>query len=186
MINIKDYLNDLIEYGLTRFNIEFNNFSKNEKFKLYRNYSKEQSMWAINQDFKMNIKLKGTYIDKNNICYIYVGLKKDKSKQERTNYKDKFISPSIFQWESENDTTIEKNKGLLNVKEIHLFVRKMDEEDGIDLPFTYFGIGKFSNIRKSVVIEQSTGVKHDTLLFDIVLENEVPKIYQFDFEIPEV
>ncbi len=183
--NIKEYLLDLINYGLTRFNIEFDEFPSNEVYKLYHNYSKEQSILAINQEFKMNIKLKGTYI-LNNICYIYVGLKKDKNKQERTDYKDKFISPFIFQWESENDTTLKKNKGLLDVKEIHLFVRKMDEEDGIDLPFTYFGKGKFSNCRESEVIEKSSGVKHDTLLFDIILEKEVPSEYWFDFEIPEV
>ena len=183
--NIKEYLLDLINYGLTRFNIEFDEFPNNEVYKLYHNYSKEQSILAINQEFKMNIKLKGTYI-LNNICYIYVGLKKDKNKQERTDYKDKFISPFVFQWESENDTTLKKNKGLLDVKEIHLFVRKMDEEDGIDLPFTYFGKGKFSNCRESEVIEKSSGVKHDTLLFDIILEKEVPSEYWFDFEIPEV
>ena len=183
--NIKEYLLDLINYGLTRFNIEFDEFPNDEVYKLYHNYSKEQSILAINQEFKMNIKLKGTYI-LNNICYIYVGLKKDKNKQERTDYKDKFISPFIFQWESENDTTLKKNKGLLDVKEIHLFVRKMDEEDGIDLPFTYFGKGKFSNCRESEVIEKSSGVKHDTLLFDIILEKEVPNEYWFDFEIPEV
>ena len=183
--NIKEYLLDLINYGLTRFNIEFDEFPNDEVYKLYHNYSKEQSILAINQEFKMNIKLKGTYI-LNDICYIYVGLKKDKNKQERTDYKDKFISPFIFQWESENDTTLKKNKGLLDVKEIHLFVRKMDEEDGIDLPFTYFGKGKFSNCRESEVIEKSSGVKHDTLLFDIILEKEVPSEYWFDFEIPEV
>ncbi len=183
--NIKEYLTDLINYGLTRFNIEFNEFPNEEVYKLYHNYSKEQTMLAINQEFKMNIRLKGTYI-LNDVCYIYVGLKKDKNKQERTDYKDKFISPSIFQWESENDTTLKKNKGLLNVKEIHLFVRKMDEEDGIDLPFTYFGKGKFSNVRESEVIEKSTNIKHNTLLFDIILEKEVPSEYWFDFEIPEV
>lgn len=183
--NIKEYLLDLINYGLTRFNIEFDEFPSDEVYKLYHNYSKEQSILAINQEFKMNIKLKGTYI-LNNVCYIYVGLKKDKNKKERTDYKDKFISPFIFQWESENDTTLKKNKGLLDVKEIHLFVRKMDEEDGIDLPFTYFGKGKFSNCRESEVIEKSSGVKHDTLLFDIILEKEVPSEYWFDFEIPEV
>ena len=183
--NIKEYLLDLINYGLTRFNIEFDEFPNDEVYKLYHNYSKEQSILAINQEFKMNIKLKGTYI-LNNICYIYVGLKKDKNKQERTDYKDKFISPFVFQWESENDTTLKKNKGLLDVKEIHLFVRKMDEEDGIDLPFTYFGKGKFSNCRESEVIEKSSGIKHDTLLFDIILEKEVPSEYWFDFEIPEV
>ena len=65
----------------------------------------------------------------------------------------------------------------------------MDEEDGITLPFTYFGTGKFVNMRKSYVESKEKDgsiKKHNTLLFDILLDNEVPKELHFDFEIPEI
>ena len=69
-----------------------------------------------------------------------------------------------------------------------LFVRKMDEEDGITLPFTYFGTGSFTNPRESFVKalnKDGTVSSVPTLLFDIVLDKEVSREYFFDFEIPE-
>lgn len=121
------------------------------------------------------------------ITYIYVGLKKDKAKQERTDYKDKFISPELFQWESENNTTRDNNIGikLLKSNKVYLFVRKMDDEDNIILPFTYFGTGKFENVRDSKVIDKTSNDEYKTLLFDIRLDNVVPEEYHIDFEIPE-
>lgn len=183
--NIKDYLEDLINYGINRYEIEFGDFEG--KYKLYANYSKEQTMTSINRKYTMDILLKGTYFDtETGDTYVYVGLKKDKAKQERTDYKDKFISPSIFQWESENNVTIDNSIGLKlkNTKNIYVFVRKMDDEDNIILPFTYFGTGKFTNMRESHVKDQKTGASYKTLLFDIQLDNTVPKEYFVDFEIP--
>ena len=183
--NIKDYLEDLINYGINRYEIEFGDFEG--KYKLYANYSKEQTMTSINRKYTMDILLKGTYFDtETGDTYVYVGLKKDKAKQERTDYKDKFISPSIFQWESENNVTTDNSIGLKlkNTKNIYVFVRKMDDEDNIILPFTYFGTGKFTNMRESHVKDQKTGAIYKTLLFDIQLDNTVPEEYFVDFEIP--
>jgi hypothetical protein len=184
---LSEYLNDLIAYGLTRYSIEFGDFTT--KFKLYGNYYKEQIMMELLEESKMFMK--GTKFDvENHITYCFVGLKKDKTKEERTNYQDKFISKSTFQWESENDTTFTNATGkkLLSTKIVHLFVRKVDDEDGITLPFTYFGTGKFVNPRPSSVEsleKDGTKKKHDTILFDIELDEDVKKELFFDFEIPE-
>ena len=43
--NIKDYLEDLINYGINRYEIEFGDFEG--KYKLYANYSKEQTQFHI-------------------------------------------------------------------------------------------------------------------------------------------
>ncbi|MBR1416997.1 MAG: DUF3427 domain-containing protein [Bacilli bacterium] len=183
--NINNYLQDLIDYGINRYEIEFGDFDG--KYKLYANYSKEQTMTSIGRKYTMDILLKGTYFDTDTgDTYVYVGLKKDKAKQERTDYKDKFINPSIFQWESENNTTVDNGIGikLKNTKNVYLFVRKMDDEDNIVLPFTYFGTGKFTNMRESKVIDQKTKAVYKTLLFDIKLDNPVPEEYFVDFEIP--
>ena len=180
--NIKAYLLDLMSYGLTRYEVEFGDFDG--EYKLYANYTKEQTMTSINKDFNMNIRLKGTYCDDGN-TYIYVGLHKDLEKNLRLNFKDKFISPNVFQWESENFTTISNSMGvkLQNSKKVYLFVRKVKEEDNIISPFTYFGTGHFTNMRESFTEEN--GVRYDTLLFDIELDNEVPEEYHIDFEIPK-
>ena len=181
-----EYVNDLLEYGLRRYDAEFGDYSG--VFKLYGNYYKEQIMRVLCLENLMFMK--GTKFDSDGVTYLFVGLKKDKDKQERTNYKDKFITPTIFQWESENNTTETNSIGkkLLNTKVAHLFVRKMDDEDGITLPFTYFGTGHFTNKRKSnvSVYDKKTGTTSlvDTLLFDVVLDNSVKEEYYFDFEIP--
>ena len=181
--NIKNYLFDLINYGLTRYEIEFGDFEG--EYKLYSNYTKEQTMVSINKKFNMNIRLKGTYCDEiTGDTYIYVGLQKDIDKDLRLNFKDRFISQNIFQWESENYTTKSNNMGikLQNTKRVHLFVRKMKEEDNVILPFTYFGTGTFDNMRESYTEEN--GKKYETLLFDIKLDHEVPEEYRLDFNVP--
>ena len=125
--------------------------------------------------------MKGTKFCENGVTYVFVGLKKDQQKEERHNYKDKFLSNKIFQWESENKTTVNNSTGkkLLNTKIVHLFVRKMDSQDGVTLPFTYFGTGKFTNMR------ETKNNEFDTLTFNIVLDNEVSNEYFLDFEISD-
>ena len=55
----------------------------------------------------------------------------------------------------------------------------MNSQDGVTLPFTYFGTGKFTNMR------ETKNNEFDTLTFDIVLDNEVSKEYFLDFGIPD-
>jgi hypothetical protein len=181
--DLKEYLEDTLNYGINRFDYEFGDFEG--EYKLYGNYYKEQVPLLLNKPI-MSMQLKGTYFF-DDATYVFVGLKKDKSKEERTNYKDKFISSKVFQWESENNTTFGNRvgKAIQNTKKIHLFIRKMDDEDGITLPFTYFGTGHYENIRASQVVNKSNGEVYPTLMTDIVLDNEVPEEYYLDFNIPE-
>ena len=83
----------------------------------------------------------------------------------------------MFQWESENNINSKKpsDRDLINSKIAHVFVRKVEDENGITQPFIYVGDGKLENPR--YVEERSS------LLFDISLEKELPKDLQFDFEI---
>ena len=55
----------------------------------------------------------------------------------------------------------------------------MDSQDGVTLPFTYFGTGKFTNMR------ETKNNEFDTLTFNIVLDNEVSNEYFLDFEISD-
>ncbi|MBQ3460708.1 MAG: DUF3427 domain-containing protein [Solobacterium sp.] len=178
-----EYLKDTVEYGLTRYDAEFGDFEG--KYKLYSNYYKEQIAMIMLKDGAMDLRIIGTYYDPNNIgdTYVFIGLKKDEV--GKLNYKDKFISPSVFQWESKNNTTVDNAEGkkLINTKRVFLFVRKIEREDGVVLPFTYFGTGKFQNMRVSFTEEN--GKEYPTLLFDIALDKEVPSMYYLDFEIPE-
>lgn len=173
-----DFLKDLLNYGLERYDIEFGDFVG--EFKLYANYQKDKIMLEL--DGRQYPFMLGTKFNtETQTTYVFIGLKKDKVVKGNFAYKDKFLSPKIFQWESVNNTTLTNAEGkkLLNTKIVHLFVRKMDDEDGITLPFTYFGTGKFENCR------ESTNDDFPTLLFDIVLDHEVPEEYRFDFQVPE-
>lgn len=174
------YMNDLLEYGLTRCDIEFGEYDT--KFKLMRNYYKEQIQFIRLKDGLMSVK--GTEFE-NDEAYCMVGLNKNTKIDERLRYKDKFIDSKIFQWESETNTTLTNSTGrkILNTKVVHLFIRKIKEEDGITLPFTYIGTGKFTNIRESYTEEN--GKRIPTLLTDIILDNEVPSEYWLDFEIKD-
>lgn len=168
------YITDVLTYGITRYNREFGEYEG--LFKLYRNYYKEQASRIM---LKKGTLQKGTYYE-DNIAYIFAGIKKDE--EGRLNYKDKFIDKSTFQWESIADVSESEKQHLRNSEKIHLFIRKMENEDSVTLPYTYFGLGKLSNERNSFTEEQ--GIKHPTLLYDIILDNEVPEDYFVDFEIP--
>lgn len=170
----KDYLLDTLNYGIVRYNREFSDFTG--LFKLYRNYYKEQASRIM---LKNGILQKGTYYE-NDIAYIFAGIKK--GEEGRLNYKDKFINSKIFQWESIANISEREKEHLSNSKKVHLFIRKMESEDTVTLPYTYFGLGTFTNERDSYTEEN--GKKHSTLLYDILLDNEVPEDYYIDFEIP--
>ncbi|MGN1322809.1 MAG: DEAD/DEAH box helicase family protein [Bacilli bacterium] len=170
----KQYLLDTLDYGIVRYNREFGEYKG--LFKLYRNYYKEQASRIM---LKNGILQKGTYYE-DDIAYIFAGIKK--GEEGRLNYKDKFINNKIFQWESIANVSESEKEHLRNSKKVHLFIRKMESEDTVTLPYTYFGLGTFTNERDSFTEED--GKKHPTLLYDIVLDDEVPEDYYIDFEIP--
>ena len=173
--DFKDYLIDTLNYGIVRYNREFGNFRG--LFKLYQNYYKEQASRIM---LKNGILQKGTYYE-DDIAYIFAGIKK--GEEGRLNYKDKFINDKVFQWESIANISESEKQHLRNSKKVHLFIRKMESEDTVTLPYTYFGLGTFTNERNSFTKEDE--IKHNTLLYDIVLDNKIPEDYHIDFEIPE-
>ena len=170
-----NYLYDLLQYGIVRYNREFGDYEG--LFKLYRNYYKEQASRIM---LKNGLLQKGTYYE-DDIAYIFAGIKKDE--EGKLNYRDKFISDKIFQWESIADVSESEKQHLRTSKKVHLFIRKMESEDTVTLPYTYFGLGTFTNERESFTEENE--IKHPTLLFDIVLDDAVPEDYYIDFEIPK-
>jgi hypothetical protein len=166
---------DIIEYGLNRYQDEFGIFTT--KFKMYGNYYKEQIMMVLCQK---RMYVQGTKIDNDGTVYIFAGLNKDHVELEHLKYKDKFISKNIFQWESMTGVTFENINGikLINSRTAHLFIRKMESEDGITLPFTYIGTGNLTNPRIS-------DNERKSLLFDVILDNTIPSHLINDFLVPE-
>jgi len=61
---------------------------------------------------------------------------------------------------------------------MHIFVRKVDIEDGIQLPFTCIGSGKMEYIEGS---KKANGAH----LFRVPMEHTAPEDVWFDFKLPD-
>ena len=172
----KPWVEDLLLYGIEKFEGMYTN--QIGDLKLYGKYNSIQSTLLAMCNEKTLINQLGPFYQKDFGLCIYVNLKKDALKEERLKYKDKFISKKVMQWESQTGTTLENKKGrdLINAKQAHIFARKMKKEDGLDVPYIYLGKGTLTNPRPSDNTAKS-------ILFDIILEKEVPEEYKYDFGI---
>ena len=173
----KAHLEDIINYGLIKYEAEYGN---NADFLLWHSYSMNQVQLKLLKN--PNYNQKGTYIYDKTVI-IFASLKKDASIEERLNYKDKYLTPDIFQWESENNVAENAVNGLNNSDFAHVFIRKVSDEHGIVMPFIYVGKGKLTNPRRQEKIDPATGKDSITYLYDIKMENELPDYLQYDFEL---
>lgn len=162
------HVKDLLEYGLTRYEADYTGHQ--EPFLLWTSYQKSQVQRKLLKN--PSDMMLGTYTY-GDVVVIFASLKKDASIEERLNYKDKYLTPSVFQWESRNHLSQKEYEGLLNSKFAYVFVRKVEQEHGIQLPFTYVGKGVLTNPRR-----QDT---NQTCLFDIQMEDELPDYLQYDY-----
>lgn len=166
----REYIEDLMEYGLKQYGARYQN--DEDDFLLWQDYRQDQALLKILENPKHNQY--GTYY-KNGNMYIFAGLKKDDNVQEHLNYKDKFLDDETFQWESIANIT-EKDVKLQNeAKNVYIFVRKVKEENGITLPFTFVGTGLLKNPRKNATTNGS-------ILYDIHLNTKLPKDLMEDFQ----
>ena len=163
-----EYIEDLIEYGLIRYAIDNGDETG---FKLWLNYRMDQVQLKLLKNPEHN-QLGTYYYD--DYVVIFASLKKDLDETHKLNYKDKFLEPSLFQWESKTNLSATDFEKLNSSKYAHVFIRKVSEENGIVLPFTYVGKGQLQNPRK-------TDGANGTYLFDIHMENELPDYLQYDF-----
>ena len=167
----KEYMLDLLKYGIAQYEETYRN---SEKFILWHDYRKDQVQLKLLKDPDANAR--GTYYYGDEVV-IFASLKKDATLEERLKYKDKFLEPSLFQWESVNSITDKELQALRLCKYVHLFVRKVEKEHGIQLPFTYVGEGRITNERA-----QS---ENGTYLFDIPMEAALPEYLQYDFGVAQ-
>ena len=170
-----EHLSDLLDYGLSQYEM---NYKNSETFLLWHNYRIDQVQLKMLKDPDHNQK--GTYFYGDE-AIVFASLKKDASVEERLAYKDKFLSADIFQWECENNISAGDLEALRLCKYVHLFVRKVSNENGIQLPFTYVGEGKFTNERPLEKKDSSTGKINKTYLYDIPMEAELPEYLKYDF-----
>ena len=111
------------------------------------------------------------------VAYAYVTVIKGNSIKENLKYADGYIDADTFQWETVANVSEKELNSLKNSKKIHIFVRKVDNEDGIQLPFTYIGSGKMEYIEGS---RKPNGAH----LVRIPMEKTAPEDIYFDFKLP--
>lgn len=163
-----EYIEDLIEYGLIRYVIDY---SGEIGFKLWMNYRKDQVQLKLLRNPR-DIMCGTYYYD--DYVVIFASLEKDLDEADKLNYKDKFLHPDLFQWESKTNLSYTDLKNLKASRFAYVFIRKMEKERGLVLPFTYVGTGKMENPRKT---ENGNG----TYLFDIHMDHALPEYLQYDF-----
>ncbi|MBU8916019.1 DEAD/DEAH box helicase [Bacillus sp. FJAT-29953] len=166
----RKYIEDIITYGIFRYEKEFKGeYYGVPHFKLYEQYQMVDAALLSNYR-KIHSSFRGSGLLANgNEYFLFIDLHKEEDVKESINYKDKFISPYEFQWQSVNSTTqqSERGKNIIFNKQrgvnLHLFIRKYREIDGKTEPYIYIGKGN------SVSFE---GDKPITVIME--LENEVP------------
>ena len=135
-VELEEYLRDLIEYGLGRYEIDFGGAESNGPFRLWGQYKKEQVQQLLLKN-PADI-MKGTKIV-DGITYAFVTVIKGKAIKDNLNYDDGYIDKKTFQWETVSGIGKAELDRLKHCEEMQVFVRKVENEDGITLPFAYLG-----------------------------------------------
>lgn len=171
-IEFEEYMRDLLSYGLGKYDIDYGDKSADEKFQLWSSYRKTQVSQLLLRD-PGDIMLGTKIID--GVIYAYVTVLKDDNIKETLDYDDGYIDQKTFQWESVANVKASELEKLKNSNEMHIFVRKVESEDGITLPFTYIGKG---------VPHYLKGPKENGAhLFRVEMENPAPEDIFFDFKL---
>ena len=171
------YIEDVINYGLVRYEKQYG--SKNYGvpfFKLYEQYQMVDTALLSNYE-KIHSSFRGSGLITNGSEYfLFVDLHKEEDVKESINYKDELKGRDLFQWQTPNSTAqgSERGKNIIFNKErsinIHIFIRKYKEIDGVVQPYIYIGKGDTIHYE---------GEKPITVL--IKLENIIPVALYTEF-----
>ncbi|TGA95513.1 DUF3427 domain-containing protein [Sporolactobacillus shoreae] len=172
----KLYILDVLNYGLYRYSRQFGSKNYGVPFlKLYEQYTTKDLGPLINFKKKLSA-FRGSTIPNGNDYYLFVDLNKDEDLKESIKYKDQFISPKVFQWETPNSTSQETKQGrrLIHNKKyginLYLFVRKFKVIDNNTEPYIYLGKGDVTRFQGNKPITT-----------DITLHHEVPMSLYLEF-----
>ncbi len=173
-VEFNEYMQDLLEYGLGKYDVEFHDTSPDEVFHLWAKYRKEQvQQLLLNNPRDIMV---GTKIY-DGIVYAYVTVIKGDRTAENLKYADGYLDEDTFQWETVARVSERELSALKNSEGVHVFVRKVSNEDGIQLPFTYIGMG---------TMEYNGGPRENGAhLFRIPMKVKAPEDIYFDFKLPQ-
>ena len=177
--NMKDWIFDSIEYAIMRYEDEFGRDDYGFPFfKPYAKYSMKQvAPLCCYEKIHSSFRGSGLITSAKPDYFIFVDLYKEDSIRAEINYNDKFITPSLFQWESPNDMTQDSDRGkdVIQCEErkthLHLFVRKFKEVENIAQDYIYLG---------DVVTHKNSAVGEKPVKMNFAL-HELPQDLYNDF-----
>lgn len=137
---------DTLDYGILRYQEEFGKDKYSYPYLKKYQYYKMKDMGFLSNYTKSFSSIRGSGVWRNgNHYYLFVDLHKGEDIQDSINYKDKLISPTRMQWQTQNKTSQDSNTGLdlcENRKRgihLHMFVRKAKVISNQKLDFIYIG-----------------------------------------------
>ncbi len=158
--NYKSYVMDLIEYSRYQFlQRDMTTYHKNDLF-LYDKYTRQEVLLLLGWSEDMVALNIGGYVYQSdlNVCPIFVTYEKDvENIDPGINYKDRFISPEEFAWETKHGRTylspevVAISSQAKNDIRVPLFVKKHDDEGS---SFYYMGDIEFLRMEQT---EKETG-----------------------------
>jgi len=119
----------------------------NERLTLWKRYKRNIIPACLGFEIAPNLLTTGV-VQSDDFILLFVTLEK-KGMPAEFQYKDKFLSPTLFQWQSQNRTRQESAQGQKfrephkYGKTIHLFIRPKKDENNMTVPFHYCGVPRF-------------------------------------------
>ncbi|MEG0562291.1 MAG: DUF3427 domain-containing protein [Cetobacterium sp.] len=146
--DVKKYILEVLDYGLLKYK---ENFGIKDYgfpfFKIYENYFMKDVALLCNYDKKHSAFRGSGLLKKDNDYFVFIDLHKDENIKDSIKYKDKILNRFNFQWETPNSTRVDSEIGKKIIENrimginIHIFVRKCKESDGVVQPYIYIGKG---------------------------------------------
>lgn len=134
----KNLMQDAVKSGLKR----SERYQPDKLLTRYEKYTRKDVCRLLNWDKDESATMFG-YKTKHQTTPIFVTYHKSEEVEDSIDYRDEFISPEVIKWESKNNRKISSPEvqQIIYAKEnnidLHLFVKKSDDEDGSD--FYYLG-----------------------------------------------
>jgi len=127
--SFKEYVRDLLEYSLLKYQKELINNEPDTNFVLYQKYTRKEVIKLLNWEKNSSSATFG-YLIKNNTCPIFVTYHKGDDFDSSIKYSDQFIDHFTFKWISKNRRTLNSRDvvKIINSKrnqtQMFLFVQK--------------------------------------------------------------
>lgn len=141
-----DIVNELIEFGIARYNMNFSRRYQGTDFVLYQKYTYEDVCRLLNwESNEVPLNIGGYKYDKKTKTFpVFINYDKSEDISDTIKYEDHFINANTLIAVSKSGRTLQSEdvQNFLHAKErgieVHLFVRK-NKDDKISKEFYYLG-----------------------------------------------